>query len=71
MIFENSKITSSKHFISACVYFVASQAPAGIRSSGGVTGHRFIGHGQLGGRMGRHHSGTVEALVLFVFVVPP
>lgn len=50
-----------------CFGVVASQAPSGVRSGGGVIRQRLLGHGQLGGRMGRHHSGTVEAQVLCLY----
>ncbi|KAK3517689.1 hypothetical protein QTP70_015676 [Hemibagrus guttatus] len=65
-----SKITSAKHSISACVHIVASQAPAGVCSGGGVTGHRLLGHGQLGGRMGRDHSGGVSGAAAIRSVLP-
>lgn len=49
-----------------CVCIVASPGPSGVCPGGRVIRHGLLGHGQLGGRMGCHHSGTVAAVILFV-----
>lgn len=48
----------------SCVCVVAAQGPSGVCPGGGVIRHRLLGHGELGRRMGRHHSGTLESAVL-------
>lgn len=58
-------VTFSVHFNSHCVcvfVFVcpATQGAAGVRPGGGASGHGLVGHGQPGGRLGRHHAGLSD-----------